>query len=124
MNDVGHRFDPSILREYDIRGLVGKTLTARDAHMIGRVFGSVIAKKGGKRLYVGRDGRLHSPELEYALVEGLMACGLEAVRIAHVKPLGLQSVEHCEIHAREVGLEARVFDNETNARLWLRYGSA
>ncbi len=59
-----------------------------------------------------------------SLVDATRQQGLEAVRIAHVKPLGLQSAEHCEIHAREVGLEARVVDNETNARLWLRYGGA
>ncbi len=38
MSDAGHRFDPSILREYDIRGLTGKTLTAKDAHMTGHDF--------------------------------------------------------------------------------------
>ena len=81
MSDAAHKFDSTILREYDIRGLTGKTLNVKDAHMIGRAFGSVIARKGGKKLYVGRDGRLSSPELEYALVEGLMASGIDAVRI-------------------------------------------
>lgn len=81
MSQAAHRFDPTILREYDIRGLTGKTLTAKDAHAVGRAFGTVVARKGGKRVHVGRDGRLTSPELEYAAVEGLMECGLEAVRI-------------------------------------------
>lgn len=58
-----------------------------------------------------------------ALVDGMRGLGLEDVRIAHVKPFGLQGVEYCEIFAREAGFDARVFDNETTAELWLRYGS-
>lgn len=58
-----------------------------------------------------------------SLVEGMRGLGLEDVRIAHVKPFGLQGVEYCEIFAREAGFDARVFDNETTAELWLRYGS-
>jgi len=76
-----HRFDPSILREYDIRGIVGKTLTEADAFAIGRVFGSIVARAGGKRVAVGYDGRLSSPALEAALVDGLMASGLAVPRI-------------------------------------------
>lgn len=68
-------------------------------------------------------GRALSADEWQSLVEGTKQQGLEKVRIAHVKPLGLQTVEHCEIYAREIGLDARVFDNETNARLWLRYGA-
>ena len=37
---AGHRFDPTILREYDIRGVVGKTLSAVDARALGRGFGT------------------------------------------------------------------------------------
>jgi hypothetical protein len=69
-------------------------------------------------------GRALSADEWQSLVQGTKQQGLETVRIAHVKPLGLQTVEHCEIYAREIGLDARVFDNETNARLWLRYGNA
>ncbi len=57
------------------------------------------------------------------LVESMRGQGLENVRIAHVKPFGLQGVEYCEIFAREAGFHARVFDNEATAELWLRYGS-
>ena len=56
------------------------------------------------------------------LVEDMRGEGLEQVRIAHVKPTGLQQIEHCELHAREAGLNARVFTNEREASLWLRYG--
>ena len=77
----GHRFDPTILREYDIRGVVGQTLHVADARAIGRSFGTIVAENGGRSVAVGYDGRLSSPELEEALVEGLSSAGIEAVRI-------------------------------------------
>jgi hypothetical protein len=58
------------------------------------------------------------------LVEQMKGHGLERVRIAHVKPQGLQQIEYCEIFARDVGFDARVFDDEHAADLWLRYGEA
>ena len=76
-----HRFDPTTLREYDIRGIVDRTLSAADAFAIGRCFGSVVARGGGRTVAVGYDGRLSSPELEAALVRGLRTSGMEAVRI-------------------------------------------
>jgi phosphomannomutase len=76
-----HQFDPTVLREYDIRGIVGRTLHAADAFAIGRVFGSMVARGGGTRVAVGYDGRLTSPELEQALVEGLSASGIQVARI-------------------------------------------
>jgi phosphomannomutase len=76
-----HHFDPTVLREYDIRGVVGRTLHAADAFAIGRAFGTIVARNGGKRVAVGYDGRLTSPDLEQALVDGLKACGMEALRI-------------------------------------------
>ena len=80
-----HSFHPTILREYDIRGIVGTTLFAADAEAIGRVFAAILTESGrpGKRhrVAVGYDGRLTSPELEAALVEGLAAGGADVVRI-------------------------------------------
>ncbi|ARW16084.1 phosphoglucomutase/phosphomannomutase PgmG [Komagataeibacter europaeus] len=76
-----HRFDPTSLREYDIRGTVGKTLGPEDAYAIGRTFASVVAGDGGRTVVVGYDGRLSSPALERALVEGAMASGMDVVRI-------------------------------------------
>jgi phosphomannomutase len=77
----GHRFDPTILREYDIRGTVGATLFEADARALGRAFAVCIAEAGGKRAAVGRDGRLSSPALEAALVEGLAESGIDVTRI-------------------------------------------
>ncbi|HEV8677927.1 MAG TPA: phosphomannomutase/phosphoglucomutase [Stellaceae bacterium] len=76
-----HRFDPTILREYDIRGIVGETLFPADAQAIGRVFATLLAKAGGHRAAVGYDGRLTSPEFEAALVDGLAEGGADVVRI-------------------------------------------
>jgi phosphomannomutase len=76
-----HRFDPTILREYDIRGVVGTTLFPADAYALGRVFARVLIEAEGRSVAVGYDGRLTSPELEAALVEGLAEGGAEIVRI-------------------------------------------
>ncbi len=77
----GYRFDPSILREYDIRGIVGSTLGEADASAIGKTLGSHVARLGGTTVCVGLDGRLSSPALELALVEGFECTGLHIVRI-------------------------------------------
>src|SRR6266481_1052838 len=78
---MGHRFDPTILREYDIRGVVGETLSSADARAIGRAYAVTLGKAGGRRVAIGYDGRLTSPELEAALVEGFVTEGADVVRI-------------------------------------------
>ena len=78
---MSHKFHPSILREYDIRGLVGETLDEADALALGKSFAALAASEGVTRIAVARDGRLHSPRLEEALVEGLTSGGLDVVRI-------------------------------------------
>lgn len=75
----GHRFHPTILREYDIRGIVGQTLFPADALAIGRTFATIVRRSGGRRICVGRDGRLSSPELARAVVEGARAAGIDVV---------------------------------------------
>ena len=76
-----HQFHATSLREYDIRGLVGDTLTVDDARAIGRGFGTIIRRRGGSRVAVGYDGRTSSPVFETELVAGLNAAGVDAVRI-------------------------------------------
>ena len=76
-----HQFDRTSLREYDIRGIVGKTLGPADAVAIGRGFATRVRRAGGTRVAVGYDGRASSPALEAALVEGLTASGVDVVRI-------------------------------------------
>ena len=76
-----HHFDPTILREYDIRGIVGQTLSAADARAIGQAYAVTLSEAGGSRVAIGYDGRLTSPELEAALVDGLAMEGADVVRI-------------------------------------------
>ena len=78
---MSHTFDPTIIREYDIRGIVGKTLHSEDALALGKAFGSMVARAGGKRIVVGFDGRTHSPAFEEALVNGLVSTGAQVERI-------------------------------------------
>jgi hypothetical protein len=68
-------------------------------------------------------GELSATEWK-TLVRAMVGKGLESTRIAHVKPRGLQRVEYCEFYAREAGFIARVFTNEVEADLWLRYGES
>jgi len=74
-----HRFNPTILREYDIRGIVGDTLTEVDAYALGRTFAALATDEGARRIAVGRDGRTHSGMLESALVHGLTESGVDVV---------------------------------------------
>src|SRR6478735_9735334 len=74
-----HKFNPTILREYDIRGIVGGTLTEADAYALGRTYAALASDEGARRIAVGRDGRTHSGMLEAALVRGLTEGGVDAV---------------------------------------------
>jgi len=78
---VNHVFHTTSLREYDIRGVVGETLTEADARAIGRSFGTIIKRSGGHRVAVGLDGRTSSPGFAAAVCEGLNAAGVDALRI-------------------------------------------
>lgn len=76
-----HNFHPTMLREYDIRGVVGDTLSDRDAYAIGRSFATLVRRAGGKRVAVGYDGRLSSPMLTDALIDGINAAGVDALNV-------------------------------------------
>jgi phosphomannomutase len=76
-----HEFNPTILREYDIRGIVGDTLGEQDAYALGRSFGSQAREEGARRIAVGRDGRLHGGMLEAALIRGLNDSGIDVIQI-------------------------------------------
>jgi phosphomannomutase/phosphoglucomutase len=70
-----------IFRAYDIRGIVGRTLTAPLVRDIGRALGTVARERGAATFAVCRDGRLSGPELSNALMEGLNAAGADAIDI-------------------------------------------
>ena len=78
---MNHTFDPTVLREYDIRGIIGETLGPDDARAIGRGFATLLKRAGGSRVAVGYDGRTSSPMLEHALIEGLNASGCDVIRV-------------------------------------------
>ena len=71
----------SIFRAYDIRGVLGQTLTNDIARMIGRAIGSEAQHRGLREIVVGRDGRLSGPDLSGALIEGLRAAGCDVIDI-------------------------------------------
>ena len=76
--------DRSIFRAYDIRGVVGKTLTAGVARQIGRSIGSEAQKRKLREIVVARDGRLSGPELAGALIDGLRSTGCDVIDIGAV----------------------------------------
>lgn len=78
---MSHVFNPTVLREYDIRGIIGETLGPDDARAIGRGFATLLRRAGGSRIAVGYDGRVSSPILERALIEGINASGCDVVAI-------------------------------------------
>lgn len=97
-----HVFDPTTLREYDIRGIIGQTLSAADAQAIGRGFGTEVRRRqktdSEGRVVVGYDGRHSSPELETALVDGLLQTGCDVVRIG-LGPTGMLYYAVAELQA-------------------------
>ena len=78
---MSHQFHSTVLREYDIRGIIGETLGPDDARAIGRSFATLLRRAGGSKVAVAYDGRKSSPMLEHALVEGLTASGCDVVKI-------------------------------------------
>jgi len=71
------RVPPEIFKAYDIRGVVGRQLTAPTVELIGRAIGTEVRNAGGTAIAVGRDGRLSGPELSQALARGLRASGVD-----------------------------------------------
>jgi phosphomannomutase/phosphoglucomutase len=76
--------DLGIFRAYDIRGVVGQTLTEGVARQLGRAIGSAVRDRELSEIVVGRDGRLSGPELSGALIEGLRAAGVDVIDIGAV----------------------------------------
>ena len=76
--------DPAIFRAYDIRGVVGTTLTADVARLIGQAVGAVMHERELREIVVGRDGRLSGPELANALIDGLRDAGIDVIDLGVV----------------------------------------
>src|SRR6059058_2040495 len=75
---------PEIFKAYDIRGVVGKTLTAPVVRAVGQALGSIARERGCDTIAIGRDGRLSGPELCGALSDGIRAAGANVVDLGMV----------------------------------------
>jgi phosphomannomutase/phosphoglucomutase len=75
------KISPYIFREYDIRGKVGEDFTEEVVKEIGRAYGTIIRRRGGGKICCGRDGRLSSPSLQKALIEGILSTGIGVINI-------------------------------------------
>ena len=73
-----------IFKAYDIRGIVGRTLTPAIVETIGRAIGSELLERGRRDIVTGRDGRLSGPELSAALARGLRAAGVNVIDVGQV----------------------------------------
>ena len=82
---MSYTFNPTILREYDIRGQIDKNLSAKDAYALGRAFGTYIKQEhtdtAKHTVCVGYDGRLSSPMLSDRLIQGLKECGIAVINV-------------------------------------------
>jgi phosphomannomutase/phosphoglucomutase len=86
---------PEIFKAYDIRGVVGRTLTIDAVRLIGQAVGSLAAEHGRDAIVVGRDGRLSGPELLEALSSGILASGVDVIDIGMVvTPMTYFAAEH------------------------------
>ncbi|MEK8087534.1 phosphomannomutase/phosphoglucomutase [Aquabacterium sp. A3] len=74
----------SIFKAYDIRGIVGQTLSEAVAEHLGKAFGTEALKLGEKAVAVGRDGRLSGPSLSAALIKGLRSTGINVIDLGAV----------------------------------------
>ena len=81
---AGLAVDPDIFRAYDIRGVVGSTLSREVAHALGQAIGALMTEKGLREIVVGRDGRLSGPELLDGLAAGLRAADIDVIDIGAV----------------------------------------
>ncbi|MCD6298060.1 MAG: phosphomannomutase/phosphoglucomutase [Deltaproteobacteria bacterium] len=88
---------PHIFREYDIRGVVPGELNREMAYELGLAMGTYYHDRGARRISVGHDCRLSSPDLSQGLIEGLMECGVQVVDLGMVStPLLYFSLHHLE----------------------------
>lgn len=76
--------DHRIFRAYDIRGVIGMSLDANVAELIGQAVGSLMAEQGLDSIVVGRDGRLSGPDLAKGLIAGLRKAGRNVIDIGMV----------------------------------------
>jgi len=88
---------PEIFKAYDIRGVVGKTLTTEIVRAIGQTLGTLALEAGRDALVVGRDGRLSGPELAAAVADGIRAAGANVIDVGMVTtPMSYFAANHLD----------------------------
>jgi phosphomannomutase/phosphoglucomutase len=86
---------PEIFKAYDIRGIVGKTLTPDVVRVIGQALGTLASERGCDTIAIGRDGRISGPELSAALGDGIRAAGANVVDLGMVAtPITYFAAQH------------------------------
>ncbi|MDM7202895.1 MAG: phosphomannomutase/phosphoglucomutase [Thermodesulfobacteriaceae bacterium] len=75
------KVSPYIFREYDIRGKVGEDFTEEVVYYIGKAYGTLIKRRGERKIVCGRDGRLSGQSLQEALIKGILSTGVDVVDI-------------------------------------------
>ncbi len=88
-----------IFRQYDIRGIVGRDLTAEVARFVGRGYAALLRERGiSGPVAVGRDNRPSGDALRDALVGALTECGVDVVDVGVIPtPLLYWSLHHCGV---------------------------
>jgi phosphomannomutase / phosphoglucomutase len=76
--------NPHIFRAYDVRGRVGADLNPQVFQQVGRAYGTLLRRRGGRTMAVGQDNRLSSNELKAAFEAGARASGIDIVDIGLV----------------------------------------
>jgi len=90
--------NPNIFREYDIRGRVPEELNRETAYRLGQCFAAYYQSFGAKRISLGRDCRLSSPELRQGVMEGMMDAGIHVIDVGMVPtPLLYFSLHHSDV---------------------------
>jgi phosphomannomutase / phosphoglucomutase len=79
-----NKVSPEIFKAYDIRGIVGRTLTTEATELIGRAIGSEARAREQTAVAIGRDGRLSGPDLAAALARGIQASGIDVIDVGRV----------------------------------------
>ncbi|TPW13950.1 MAG: phosphomannomutase / phosphoglucomutase [Halothiobacillaceae bacterium] len=87
----------TIFKTYDIRGVVGNTLTLEDAYAIGRAIASEARDRGQRVMVVGCDGRISSPEIKQNLINGLCDSGCDVIDIGQVPTPVLYFATHYRV---------------------------
>ena len=117
------QLDRSIFKAYDIRGIVGKSLTQDVVRAVGQVLGTRAARQGIRTLCVGRDGRLSGPSLAAALIEGIVlgllgAYGICSLPVLGFKPaISIVTIVLATVFSSAVGIFFGIYPAKKAARL-------